>query len=125
MNLYPLAQRLHGLGIGTMGQTLFIRSMPATVTTGILLLSDLSGTQLDYELPGFKRTGFQVIVRHTDYAQGVALMGQVTAALTLLKTTVGDFYVHWIRPKHEAVVFPTSEGDLLEISVNFEAVYYE
>lgn len=127
MKLDALAQILIDEGIATAGVDLFIHKMPSNIKVGVLLLNKLSGTPIDFELPGYRRTGFQVIVRHTDYAQGIMLANNVSTALTFkgVESTLGDMLIKHILPKHEPVVFPVSEGDFLEISVNFDAVYIQ
>ena len=123
MKLEPIAEALEVGGIGTRGTSIFIHRMPEKVTAGILLLSRLTGTPIDREIPGLRKTSFQVIVRGRDYANGYNLAEQISALLTIEGGMLGDINIHWILPKHEPVVYPVSKGDLLEISVNFEAVY--
>ena len=127
MKMDSLAQKISDDGLATPGVNLFIHKMPSKVESGILLLNKLSGTPIDFELPGYRRTGFQVIVRHTDYTAGIELMENVVSSLTIKggETLLGDMHVKHILPKHEPVVFPVSEGDFLEISVNFDAVYIQ
>lgn len=127
MNLEPLAQKLSDDGIATAGVDLFIHNMPSNVTKAVLLLSNLTGTPIDFELPGYRRTSFQAIIRHTDYVQGLALANEVSEALTFKsgESILDTLHIKHILPRHEPVVFPVSEGDFLEISVNFDAVYIQ
>lgn len=125
MKLEPVLQKLVDDGLGVAGQDLFVHRMPDTVTVGALLLSKLSGTPIDHELPGYRKTSFQVIVRHTDYVQGEQLAEQISSALTIRNAQVGSLKVKYIQPMHEPVIFPISEGDHLEISVNYDAVYVQ
>lgn len=121
--LEALAQLLQDTGLGVQGENIFVHMMPSSVSQGILLLSPLSGVPIDHELPGYRKTSFQAIVRHTSHASGKALAEQMSNALSLVNTTLSGYDVKFILPRHEPVVFPVSEGDFLEISVNFEAVY--
>ena len=123
MNLKPIAEYLESQGLGTGGRDLFVNYMPEDVQQGILLMNKLSGTPIDWELPGYRRSGFQLIVRHTDDEAGLLMAEQLSDALTLTNTTLTGMLVKVIRPKHEPVVYPVSKGDYLEISVNFEAIY--
>lgn len=121
--LEALAQLLENAGLGVQGESIFVHMMPSTVGQGVLLLGPLSGTPIDHELPNYRKTHFQAIVRHKSYSSGKALAEAVSNALTLINTTLPGYNVKFILPRHEPVVFPVSEGDFLEISVNFEAVY--
>ena len=123
MRLESIAEKLEVDGVGTRGASLFVHRMPENVDRGVLLLSRLAGTPINHELPGLRRTSFQVIVRDIDYASGYAKAEQISQLLSIENQLVGDMNIHWILPKHEPVVYPVSKGDLLEISVNFEAVY--
>lgn len=126
MNLEAIANYLVTQGVGISGQSLFVYRMPPAINEGILLISDLKGTEIDYELPGFKRTTFQAIVRHTEHVAGRALADLVSSTLTLENGFVlSNLLVRYIRPRHEPVMYPVSEGDYLEFSVNFDAVYIE
>lgn len=123
MNLAPLAEYLELEDIAVAGKDLFLYQMPSTVSVGILLLTPLSGTEIDYYLPGYRKTTFQVIVRHTDHVEGQALAELISATLTLANKQLTNMNVNYIRPKHEPVVYPVSEGDFLEFSVNYDANY--
>ena len=127
MNLQELANYLSDGGIVTQGKDLFIHNMPAKVDSGVLLRGKLTGTPINHELPGYRRTGFQAVIRHTDYKEGFELAETVSSELTFKggDTVLGSIVVKHILPKHEPVVFPVSEGDFLEFSVNFDAVYIQ
>jgi hypothetical protein len=121
MKLEPLAQYLKDQDIAIPGTDLFIYEMPSSVKVGILILTSLSGTNINYELPDYRKTTFQVIVRHTDHVKGRELAELVSSGLTMSGATLEGMSVNYIRPKHEPVVYPVSEGDFLEFSVNFDA----
>lgn len=125
MNLLPLATHLQTKKVGTMGKTIFINMLPIDVSLGVLLRNDLNGTDIDYELPGYSKARFQAIVRAPGYPQGEALMEKLTAALTLNNTTIGQYRFNYMRPRTEPVVFPLSEGNLLEFSVYFDVSCYK
>lgn len=125
MNLMPIAQALENAGLGMMGQTIFINMIPIECPQGILLRSPLSGTKIDYELPGYYRTKFQLIVRAGSYAAGEALAASVFAALTIKETQLGTMYVRYMRPMTKPAVFPLSKGNLLEFAAYFDVVFNE
>lgn len=125
MNLMPLAEKLESDGLGVMAETIFINMIPVEAPQGILLRNNLRGTEIDYELPGYYKTDFQVIVRAPNYPAGDALIAEVCNALTLVEQQLGPLYLKFMRPKTKPVVFPLSAGNLLEFSVEFSVAYTE
>lgn len=125
MNLLPLAEHLQTNKVGTMGKTIYINMLPIGVPLAVLLRNSLTGTEIDYELPGYSKAQFQSIVRAPSYPQGEALMEKLTAALTLSDVTIGPYHFNYCRPRTEPVVFPLSEGNLLEFSVYFDVSCYK
>jgi hypothetical protein len=125
MNLVPLAEKLEEDGIGVVADTVFVNMIPADTPKGVLLRNKLVGTQIDYELPGFYKTNFQVIVRARTYPEGEALVKKVFGSLTMYETQLGTMYVKFMRPKTKAVVYPLSKGNLLEFSADFSTAFVE
>lgn len=125
MNIDAVVTYLQTKGVGTVGTDLFSYRLPETVATGIVLLPKLSGDLIDWNLPGFIRTGFQAVVRHTDHAAGEALIQQVADVLTLGDMTIGDMQIRHMLPLHLPIVYPVSKGDFIELSVNFEVVFIQ
>ena len=125
MNLFPIAEKLEADGVGVMAETIFINMIPAESPTGVLLRNPLQGTPIDYELPGFYRTEFKVIVRAQSHQEGDALIQAVFDSLTLVNQSVGSMYVKYMRPKTKPVVFPLSKGNLLEFSADFSICFTE
>lgn len=125
MNLMPLAEKLEADGLGVMAETIFINMIPVEAPQGILLRNNLRGTEIDYELPGYHKTDFQVIVRAASYPAGDSLIVDVCHALTIVERQLGPLYFKFMRPKTKPVVFPLSAGNLLEFSVEFSVVYVE
>jgi len=127
MNVMPLVNHLEALGLGAKGDTLFVNMLPAEARQAILVRSPLSGTPINYELPGYCRATFSVIVRTpaSEYEAGMALMQAVTEALSVDNLQVETQYFNFVRPRTQPVVFPLSKGNLLEISAQFDANYVE
>lgn len=124
MKIEPVAEYIEDEGIAFAGTDLFAYHMPEDVEEGVLLLPPLTGEKIDYELPDYRTSSFQIIVRHKSHAKGVALAEMIMSLLTLSNSTVlNGLSVKYMRPRHEPVVFPSSKGDYLEISVNYDAVY--
>jgi len=127
MNLMPLANLLEAEGIGLKGSSIFINMLPAGVEQAVLLRSPLSGTPINYELPGYYSARFHVIVRTpaADYAGGAALMQRVLDALTFERRQVESMFFNHSRPQTKPVTFPLSAGNLLELSVTFDVNFVE
>lgn len=123
MKLMPLADLLEAAGHGVKGESIFLNMMPADAESAILLRSPLSGTPIDYELPGYYRAEFQLIVRGRDYAATEAWIEQVVATLTMADKQVGPMRFNYCRPKTEPVSFPLSDGNLYEFSANFDTSF--
>lgn len=121
MIIKEMASILEDAGIGTIGVDIFVNYMPSDVEVGILLLGRMSGDVIDYYLPGIKRGGFQVIVRVPDYDD--ALINSILPLLTIQGKTVKGLDVKYILPKTDPVVYPATDGNNIEYSVNFDAVY--
>lgn len=120
MNLMPLADLLQAAGLGTKGVDLFLNMMPAGAEDAVLLRTPLTGVPINYELPGFYQTEYQLIVRCLDYDAGRTRIEQIIQALTIAYASVGPWRVNYSRPKHEPVSFPLSDGNLIEFSTNFD-----
>lgn len=125
MNLFPIAEKLEADGVGVMADTIFINMIPAECTQGVLLRNPLQGTAINYELPGYYKTKFHVIVRAATYPAGEALIQQVFDSLTLDEVQVGSMFFHYMRPATKPVVFPLSKGNLLEFAADFDVVFVE
>jgi hypothetical protein len=126
MNLLPVAQKLQDASLGVMGKTIFINMIPAEAPRGLLLRNDLRGTDIDYELPGYYRTMFQLIARGASYADTEALLKSAITALTIkTPTALGTMRFSYLRPDRLPVVYPLSKGSLLEYAVNMECCFTE
>lgn len=123
MNLRPLANILVAQNIGVLGETIFFNMMPADAENAILLRNPLSGTKINYELRGFYKTEFQLIVRGHSYQDTEAKINQIIAALTMNSRQVEDHFFNYCRPRTEPVAFPLSNGNLLEFNVQFDVCF--
>lgn len=101
----------------------YINSMPSTVTPGVALMGKLSGDLINYELPGYRKTGFQVIVRAVNREVGLQLINEVIGELTFTNREVGDIYFNYSRPRHDPVEFPAGDSKNIEFSVNFDVCF--
>lgn len=126
--LVDIAEYLAAQGLGkTTGleKTIFVNFMPATVKKGILVRQDYLGIQVDHELPGYFQTLFQIIVRTPGYAEGEALANSVFDALNRERVVIGSMQVKYIRPSQKPIVYPASNGDLIEFLINIDACYVQ
>lgn len=123
MNLLPIAQYIEDAGFGVQGENIFINMIPAERPVCIMVRNKLQGTLIDYELPGFYKTRFQLIVRAGDYVTGDKLISEVCDALTLTERQIGDMFVRYMRPVTMPVVFPLSKGNLLEFTNDFDIAF--
>ena len=104
----------------------FIYHLPDTISEGILLLHNLSGIRLDPSLPDYKKGKFQIIVRSPNFESGYALAKRAMAAFKVVKRySDGTAFINFIEPLHDPVAFPSSKGNFIEFSVNFETAYTE
>lgn len=123
MDMMPIANKLEVEGLGAQGTSLFINFMPMECKQGILLRSPLSGTPVDFEMPGYYKTRFQVIVRGHDYAAAMELMENVMRTLCLFEQDLDDTFVKHMRPATLPVTFPVSVGNFYEINCHFDVCY--
>jgi len=125
MKLEGIQDYLEAEDVGETGVDLFINHMDDEVKEGVVLMSPLTGTYIDHELPNYRKGSFQVIVRARDYESGDELARTISDLLTLenTRTTIDDMAIKYMRPKHEPIVFPRLQGGGLEFSVNFEVAY--
>jgi hypothetical protein len=115
---------LEQANLGQPGKSLFLFELPGSAEKAIVLLPQLSGTKIDHELPGLLRPGFQLVVRARDHLSGYDLANAAVEALTMNQDTQLDgILVKFVRPRHEPVPYPVSEGNYIEWSVNFDATY--
>jgi len=122
--LLNIAQHLEDEGVGEYtgrGRDIFVYEMPHQVVAGILLKDSPLGTMIDHEISGYFSTEFYAIVRSTEHAKGEAKANAMSAALTInVSGLAGGLAVNFIRPRMIPMVFPVSEGDLLEWLVVFD-----
>lgn len=123
MNLMPMIDLLQAKGLGDKGTDMFLNMMPSTVTRATMLREPLTGTEINYELPEYYKTEFQVIVRSPDYEDGLALINDAVKAMTLEEEVVEGMYFRYCRPKAQPVSFPISDGALIEYTVKMCACF--
>ena len=122
--LDEMAAHLENEGVAQAGKTVFTNSLPSEVILGIGLFGKLTGDPIDHEVPGLRKTSFQLVVRCQNFDEGYELIQQAMDALTITKErSLPEFHINYVRPKHDPVSYPVSDGNLIELSVNFDACY--
>lgn len=137
MQIEQIAARIQAANLGTFGTDLFANNMPATVSEGIIVLPNLSGNVIDWELgPNWRNNaGFQIVVRAPmgKYREGYNLATSVAAVMTITQDTVipainpdiPSVTIRYCRPKHDIISYPRSQTGLVEFSMNFEMAYHK
>lgn len=129
MNLEAVAHYLESKKLGRQGETLFVTEMPMEAATGILLMDTYSGSKIDHELPGWRETGFRLVVRHGTYSEGKKLAERASDALTTQKTLVmgtaktGQIEMRLCLPVNDPKPYRTSEAGTWEFEVDVECTY--
>tara|TARA_R110002074_G_scaffold5353_2_gene26349 strand:- start:499 stop:888 length:390 start_codon:yes stop_codon:yes gene_type:complete len=129
VDMVILAQVLNDAGLAKMegrDRSVFIYQMPEDVRRGVLLRQPDGGDPIDFYMPGYYKTGFQVVVRYDDYQLGMKLALDVSEAFTIRQPLVlSGTRLQQVLPENKPFVFPISEGGLMEYSVHFSVVYSE
>lgn len=126
MKLESIAEKLEQAAVGTRGQKVFVNHMPPAITVGVLLREPFGGTLIDHELPGFRKTSFQMIVRsNNDMAAALVLMAAACAAIVTEAETLypQGVFIKYLRQRHEPLRFPITPGNALELLVNIDVCY--
>ena len=133
MRMEQLTPLIEAAGLGLSGKDLFIYFMPADVTVGVLVVSSLSGSKINYDLPGYRKdVGFQIIVRGPNLNEALTRATAIMKAVTITKRimlpaipSIGApaIYVSYARPLHDPQPYPRMLGKGWEVSMNFMATY--
>jgi hypothetical protein len=120
MNLELILAHIQANTSLVISQTLFQFYFPDLVEMGGLLVSETTGSEVDYEIPGRHRFRFQFIARSKDYEVAVGLASQVYTLLSSeVPLVLGGVKFHHIRPLHLPIPYPRPDSDVIEVSVNF------
>ncbi len=129
LGMEQVAAVLRDAGAGLYGKTLFAYEMPAACRSGLVVMQGGVGEGIDHELPSWERQAFQVIARSPGIAAGFPLIQAAVTALTwqLPRTlpAVGNYPAMLVRrclPRHNPIIYPRTDTDLYEFSVNFDYV---
>lgn len=125
MNLKAIANYIQAQSLGVIGKTLFIGEMPLECKQGILLMDTYAGTSIDHELPGWRETGFRIVIRSPNYEAGEQLAESVSAALTLhAEVPMTGILMRQSLPQNDPLPYRRSAGGAIwEFEVDIECIY--
>lgn len=120
-----ILKKLEEAGVGKIGQTLHYDTMPISVRKGVCVRSNISGDDIDYEIPGLGRGEFRLIARSAKYQEGEKLLLDAIKAIRIQKQPVvfGKMRVRYCRPVTTPMSFPLSDGNLREFAVRMQICY--
>ena len=104
-------------GLGIPGKTLFHTHMPAGIGAGILVMARVPVMIDPYT--DLRKGTFQVIVRAATIQAASGLAEQLMPVLMTEGAKHGEVRFLFIKPEHDPLVFPRTEGGQFEASVNY------
>lgn len=125
MNLESITSHLAAQQCGIAGKTIFVNEMPSACDVGILLMDAYSGTAIDPYLPDYYLAEFRLIIRHTDFKEGVKLIRKAARVLKAMQGTVGTMLVNQCRPLNLPRSYRRSAGGYWEFEVDIDIVFVD
>lgn len=125
MELMPFMKLLEKNKVAKIDKSLFMYSLPGAAQNGILLREELTGTVIDYELPGYYRTSFQIVVRDIEYDSAKVKMKQVIDNLTLVEVPLDMMWIKFCRPRTTPGAYQQTPGSQVEFSVYMDLCFCE
>lgn len=105
-----------------LGGNSFAFQMPEEVQPAAMVIPPLEGLMFDPQLPGRYKGAYQVLVRTKDLQQAHVLGAEVLQLLTLYNVTLGGVRIVLSEPISTPIVFPRTEADQFEASVNMRII---
>ncbi|NIH77426.1 hypothetical protein FHV99_004678 [Ochrobactrum sp. P20RRXII] len=125
-----LGEKLEKAGLGVRAKSIFHHQFPADITVGTFFRYPLTGISVDPYIPNWHKVRCQVIVRHTSVAEGEKMADAVSRTLTtqaeeVFPATADSPEIRLVRffPDSLPVRFPRLEGNSIEWSMHFDAVF--
>lgn len=122
-----IVARLAASGLGIAGKDLFAYHMPETIKQGLVVTSRLEGEEIDEGMGSYRRGTFQIVARSPSFPTSAQLVRRAATAVALrgwqtlpAAGAAPATAVLFIRAQAEPILFPVSDGDLVEASVDFE-----
>lgn len=124
IDFIALCEKLQTDNLGVIGKTITFDTMPITVSKGLCIRSNISGDEIDYEIPGLARGTFRLIARAGKHKEGEELLNKAIKSLFIDRPTqIGSMRIRYCRPLTTPMSFPISEGNLREFAVNMSICY--
>lgn len=98
-------------------KTLFHSHMPADVKSGVLVMARVP-VPIDL-YSGMRKGSFQIVCRDLKIVLAHDLATSVMKAIASEGVIVGGVDFKYIKPQHEPLVFPRTEGAQFEAAVNY------
>lgn len=99
------------------GSSLFHSHMPADVVSGVLVMARVPVMNDLYT--GMRKGTFQVICRDVKIVLAHDRATAIMKAIASEGVVVGGVNFRFIKPQHEPLVFPRTEGAQFEAAVNY------
>lgn len=128
LEMEQVANMLVAAKLGTLSKDVFVHRFPPTVNEGLLVLARLEGQEIDAGMGSYRRGPFQIVARSANVLTAQRKIRAAIPAVTFygwrslppagLASTPSR--VLFIRVLSEPVIYPVSDGDLIEASADFE-----
>lgn len=127
LKLEAVAEILENQGVAIFGDDLYIYAMPEQMQSGILLLDDTdTPTEVDEYIPKLRKSNFRAIVRGDGYKSAMEKAYLVRDALNVYERQASNGLKFLrLKPTYDPIAYPTSMGDVVEVSVNLWTAYIE
>jgi hypothetical protein len=107
------------------GHEIFVHAFPPKASGVLIILDRLEGVT-DTDMPGRYFQPFQIIVRNADLVKGRELAWKLFAHFDIeVPAELPSSVLSRCKPKHMPLPFRRSDGDIVEWSVNFDAIFLD
>lgn len=125
-----LVKKIEDAGLGQQGQSLFVGTIPDSVTSAIMIKPPLSGVRVDPNLPDYFKPSIQLIVRDGDVSAGDAKAQALLDCLTIsgeesypATAERGGVQLKLFFPDTLPIRYPRLDGNSYEWSLNFNTAF--
>lgn len=115
-HLIQLANMIQAAGLGVIGQTIFIGTIPADVKSGVMLRDPMIGVEIDKGMSGFYSADITVIVRDPEVQAGYAKAESISAVLDVANVDAPEIFISWLHPATKPISYPRGDANDLETS---------
>jgi len=115
-HLEEVARMIEAEGVALVGRDLFIGTLPANVTRGVMLRDPLTGVAIDDGMKDFYSTEFQVVVRDTDVRRGYDTAEAISRIVKVDNLEAAEVFISWMHPCTKPVSYPRGDANDIETS---------